>query len=45
VRYYNGHFFSGLELVLKNTITDLEKILSIPSNYCEINNILEKEII
>lgn len=45
IRFYNGHFFSGLELVMKNTITDLEKILSIPSNYSEINNILEKEII
>jgi hypothetical protein len=45
VRFYNGHFFSGLELVLKNTITDLEKILSIPSNYSETNNILEKELI
>lgn len=45
IRYYNGHFFSGLELVMKNTITDLDKIVSIPSNYCETHNILEKELL
>ena len=45
IRYYNGHYFNGMELVIKNTIKNLEKIISVPSNYCEINNILEKEII
>lgn len=45
IRFYNGYFSSGAELVIKNTITNIDKVLSIQSNYCEVNNILEKEII
>jgi hypothetical protein len=35
IRYYNGHFINGYDMILKNSISNLEGVLNINSDYLE----------
>jgi hypothetical protein len=44
IRYYNGYYLNGYDLLYKNTVKNLDRILNARSNYSETDNILTKSI-